>query len=289
MTDVTRLILALGLPWLLGMLIVHASVPATVPARRSLVTGYGYLIGVLVLTVVMRGLDVAGLRISLNNMVSVLMPLLALGLAHAYRLQRPFGGALLSPEFRELGLGWKFLGVGLLLLVAYRAGCLGLEVYWRPLFPWDAYMHWATKAKVFTATESLQPFVDYDQWLMRFGDGVYTDIHPDYPITTPLLQTWMNLMLGRWDDALMNLPWVALYVAGGLAFFGQVRAAGLVPLAALVFTYFLLSMPGLNVQVALAGYADIFMGMYFLAAVMAFYQWCCNPMILQPFFGHPLH
>jgi hypothetical protein len=111
MTDVTRLILALGLPWLMGMLIVHASVPATVPARRSLVTGYGYLIGVLVLTVMMRGLDAAGLRISLNNMVSVLMPLLAVGLVHAYRLQRPFGGALISPGNLALAVnfwGWGF-------------------------------------------------------------------------------------------------------------------------------------------------------------------------------------
>jgi hypothetical protein len=83
----------------------------------------------------------------------------------------------------------------------------------------------------------------------------------------------MSVSLGRWDDALVNLPWVLLLVAGALLFFGQARRAGVGPLAAVLFCYLLASMPMVNLQTALAGYADIFLGIFYLAAIAAFYQW----------------
>jgi len=41
----------------------------------------------------------------------------------------------------------------------------------------------------------------------------------------------------------------------------------------MVFTYFLLSMPLINTHVALAGYADLFLGATFCAALMALQNW----------------
>ena len=35
----------------------------------------------------------------------------------------------------------------------------------------------------------------------------YFDASPEYPPTMPLLQVWSCLVLGRWDDTLMNGPW----------------------------------------------------------------------------------
>lgn len=271
--DFFRVIVALALPWLVGSLLIHALVPSLEVGRRALVLGYGYLAGVLVVTLLMRGLNAVGFSLDLVNLLSLVLPLIALGVLLAYRSRQPLGGVWLSKTYLELPLWQKTLAAVLLGLVAFRLGSFWLEVYWRPLYPWDAFMHWATKARVWTDAQAILPFVDYDQWLALRGEGVFTDNHPDYPIMTSLLQTWMNLILGRWDDALMNLPWPLLALAGGLAFFGHARLAGVGPLAAVFFAYLLLSLPLLNLQVALAGYADVFMSIFYLATVMAFYQW----------------
>ncbi len=272
--DFLRVIAALALPWLIGTLIVHYLAPSLEVGRRALVLGYGYLAGVLAITLLMRASDAIGFRLELVNLLSLLLPLSGVVALMAFQIGRPVGGRWLSKAYLELPMWQKILATALLSLAAMRLGGFWLEVYWRPLYPWDAFMHWATKARVWTDAQAILPFVDYDQWLALRGEAVFTDNHPDYPIMTPLLQTWMNLVLGRWDDALMNLPWPLLAFAGGLAYFAQARLAGVGPLTTAVFTYLLLSLPLLNLQIALAGYADIFLGFFYLAAVMAFYQWC---------------
>ncbi len=84
-------------------------------------------------------------------------------------------------------------------------------------------MHWATKARVWFEYNRIVPFVTKDAWLEMGGAGVFTDRHPDYPVTVPLLQVWMNLALGHWDESLMNLPWLLCLIALGSAFYGQLR------------------------------------------------------------------
>ena len=84
----------------------------------------------------------------------------------------------------------------------------------------------------------------------------------------------MCLALGTWDESLMNLPWLVCYVALGLLFYGHLRLANLTPATAMTFTYLLLSMPLLNIHVALAGYADLFLGATYGAALLFFFHWC---------------
>jgi hypothetical protein len=120
------------------------------------------------------------------------------------------------------------------------------------------------------------PFVDSTTWLNTFGEGVFHDRHPDYSFTIPLLQVWMNLALDRWDESMMNLPWVLCFIALGGAFYSQLRNAGISPAFAMAFTYFLLSMPLINTHVALAGYADLFLGATFCCALMALHNWSAN-------------
>ncbi|KAA6186092.1 hypothetical protein F2Q65_06960 [Thiohalocapsa marina] len=271
--DSLRVFVALGLPWLIGILIVHRLLPDAQAGRRSLLLGYGFLVGVLTLTIFMRGVDLLGLRLSAGILLPPLVLVAAtLGMVHRTS-PRTLGGVWVTDAYRALPAWQKLLIAALVAAAAVRIGGFWLEVSWRPLFPWDAYMHWATKAKVWSDAQALLPFVPYDDWLASGSTHVFTDNHPDYPITTPLLQTWMSVLLGRWDDALVNLPWVLLLVAGALLFFGQARRAGTGPLAATLFCYLLVSMPIVNLQTVLAGYADIFLGFIYLAAITAFYQW----------------
>jgi len=160
--------------------------------------------------------------------------------------------------------------------MALRLANLTVELVLQPLFAWDATMHWATKSRVWFEAEAMQPFVHHSIWLDSRIPEVYTDRHPDYPYTIPLLQTWINLSLGRWNSSLMNLPWLLCYSALGLLFYGQLRYARVKRSFATIVTYMLLSMPLLNTHVALAGYADMFLATTYGGALMAFYNWHCR-------------
>lgn len=272
--DWLALLIALVLPPLLGVVWVGMFVPAATPARLAMVWGNGTLVGLLLIPVVMRALDAVGISSAFNYTAITAGLLLLLGLG--LRWHR---GSLASADSSmqvvrsSLAGPYRMLAGLIVALLLLRFVSLGLELLWRPLTPFDATMHWATKARVWFEHGTLLPFVENQVWLQTFSDKVFTDHHPDYPRTIPLLQFWMVSALGSWNESLMNLPWLLCYVAIGAVLFAQVRAAGGQPLTALVFSYFLLSLPLLNTHVALAGYADLFLGATYGAALMAFSNW----------------
>jgi hypothetical protein len=266
--------LALALPVLVGGLWLHQVVPVNSAGRTALVWGNGALLGLLLIPRFMHGLDALGIPLTFQATASLAGALIAL--AFVTQLIRGRRAQLLPApvrDFAAMPASHKALFAFLLLLVVVRATNLGLEILWRPLFPWDATMHWATKARVWFEHNSLVPFVTKEAWLEMGGAGVFTDRHPDYPMTVPLLQVWMNLALGHWDESLMNLPWLLCLAALGGAFYGQLRVSGVGPVIAMAFAYLLLSLPLLNIHVALAGYADLFLGAAYCGALMAFHNW----------------
>ncbi len=95
----------------------------------------------------------------------------------------------------------------------------------------------------------------------------------DYPGTVGLMQVLACNFLGRWDDALMNLPFWMLAVAFALAVFGALRAMEFTAPWALAGTWLVASLPLANAHVALAGYADLPLAMYLCVAVLACLRW----------------
>jgi hypothetical protein len=160
-----------------------------------------------------------------------------------------------------------------LLLLSIRFVGLAMEVGWRLLLPYDAWAQWATKSRVWFEFGRIVPFVLPDAWL-RSGDPMaFMDMHSNYPGTVPLLQVWTDLCLGRWDESLMNAPWLALFATLGLAFYAQLRRTAIAPWRAMIYTYFLLSLPFLDIHVALAGVADVFVAATYGLAAIALWQW----------------
>jgi hypothetical protein len=232
------------------------------------------LIGLIVIPQILWALDAVNVPLSFvsTGLVSAIFITAAIAITLVqHRRTPPTGRRMPMPDV--MLPSHRALFYFLLLLIIARCLTLGLEVLWRPLFPWDATMHWATKARVWFEYRSLVPFVDNDTWLQMSGQGVFTDRHPNYPHTIPLLQVWMNLATGRWDESLMNLPWLVCLIALGTAFYGQLRIAGVNPLISIAFCYLLISMPLVNIHVALAGYADLFLGAVYCAGLMAFHNW----------------
>ncbi|MCB1704991.1 MAG: hypothetical protein KDI17_09010 [Halioglobus sp.] len=267
-------LLALALPVLLGGLWLNLLIPQQTAARAALVWGNGTLLGLLLIPQFLWGLDALGLPLSFATTGALTGVLIAVAITlQGHRHTGPAVAPARAAGFSAMPASHRALFLLLLLLLAVRCVTLGLEILWRPLFPWDATMHWATKARVWFEFAEMVPFVDNHAWLQMGGSGVFTDRHPDYPHTIPLLQVWMNLAVGHWNESLMNLPWLLCLVAMGGAFFGQLRVAGVAPLTAMGFTYLLLSMPLVNIHVALAGYADLFLGATYCAGLMAFHNW----------------
>ena len=291
MIDALRLGAGWALAWLLGAAIVAALAPhrraSDAAPRRGYVAwvaGSGFFAGAFTLTVWMRVLSAAHVRFSI---VSIGVPLafaaLAL-LAFAFLRRKkratvaagitadasvdaatPDDDAPLSNPLRAI---WWALAAW----VAARFAMLLLEVVRIPLYPWDAWEQWATKARVWYEFGRLVPFVDAGSWFAAHGTA-WTDASPGYPATVPLWQVWSCIALGRWDDALMNLPWWLTAVALALAVYGVVRSTGASALAAMIGAWLVSSLPLANVHVALAGYADLPMAAYYALAALASWQW----------------
>lgn len=274
------LILAAGLalPWLLGIAIVLAVRPARdpldAPGEIAWIAGASYFVGALLLTLWMRALSIADVRFGVGTVGA---PLLAVAVALGIHVRRRDGDAapralrsalraLVDPPGLARGarLGWRLL----LAWIALRFVVLGLGVLWQPLFPWDAWTQWATKARVWYELGRIVPFANADQWFAA-GGAAYFDAAPDRPPTLPLLQVWSCIALGRWDDSLMNWPWWQTAVALAAAVYGALRSLTVPALGALVATFLVASLPLANIHVALAGYADLPMAAFYACATAA--------------------
>lgn len=274
-------ILALWLGWLL----VWAFGVATLASLRTaaaveragamaLIIGCGWFVGQFALTLWMRLLALAGVRFGIVAIAAPIVVLTALAAWLAWRrggrdsrnnaraVLRALGGAQFSHERR---LAW----CAILAWLTLRFALLLIEVLRRPLYPWDAWTQWATKARVWYANGTIVPFGFESAWMAAPTGSLYFDAAPNYPATIPLTQVWSATLLGRWEDALVNLPWWLTAVAFGMALYGFLRRQAMGPLGALIGTWLVLSLPILDTHVALAGYADLAMSAYLTLATLA--------------------
>lgn len=276
MRDLIAIAASVALPWLAGGCCVLALQRRAEQRDLVLAAGYGYLLGVLATSLAMRALDATGVRWT--------VPLVALQLVALAIVAFSLGRLRSLPPLRErwrlsrarvaaLTPAQRLLFFACFALIVVRLFGIGLELAWRPLLPWDAWAQWATKARVWYEYGRIAAFVDPATWLASGSAMQFVDAHSDYPATVPLLQVWTLLCLGRWDESLINAPWLAILSALGLAFYAQLRRIGVGTAQAMLFSYLLLSIPFIDLHVAVAGYADIFVAAGYGMAAMALWQW----------------
>lgn len=272
-----QLLLALIITCLPVWVWLERLVPVGATCRRLLIGGYTLFLGMMLVTLIMRFLSVIGVSFSVGSIGGVGAFVFFAGVLAPRSWRMTALPSQPAPVLNRQIAGIHRLVFGICLaLLASRVLVLGLEIGTRPLFAWDALQHWTKQAKVFFDQGSTVPYVALNEWLAMGGKGVYTNMHPDYAITTPLLQTWTNVALGSWHDSLMSFPWLLIFVSLGLVFYAQARVAKIDSTTAIAATYMALSLPYLNVQVALPGYADLLVALSFLAAFAAFYNWSCD-------------
>jgi hypothetical protein len=280
--DALRLIGGMLLPWALGVALLAClrirSRPLAAPGEVAWLTGAGYLVGAFALTLWMRALSLAGIRF---GVVPIALPLVALTGALAWIAWRREGAGLAGAAREAIGALVRSPGfagrarvvwIAAVAWLALRFMLLGLEVQWQPLYPWDAWIQWATKARVWYELGRLAPFTYTAEWFQANG-SFYFDASPKYPPTAPLLQVWTCYALGRWDDALMNWPWWQFGVALTLATYGGLRRLDASAFASLAGAFIVASLPLANVHVALAGYADLPLAAFYAVGIVAFLHW----------------
>ena len=276
MRDLIGIAASVALPWFAGTCCVLALQRGSERRDLVLAAGYGYLLGALATSLAMRALDAFAVRWTLPLIALQLVALAAAACGLA-ELRSP-------PSLRQrwracrdrvvaMPAARRLLFFVCLALIVVRLSGLGLELAWRPLLPWDAWAQWATKARVWYEYGRIAAFVDPATWLASGSAMQFVDAHSEYPATVPLLQVWTGLWLGRWDESLMNVPWLAILTALGLAFYAQLRRIGTDLAQAMLFSYLLLSIPFIDLHVAVAGYVDIFIAAAYGMATMALWQW----------------
>ena len=285
--EYATLALGLLLPWALGAAALLAlrdtAAPLDAPGELAWLLGAGYPIGAILLTAWMRVLSIGGVRFgALSIGVPLLLAAVALG---AWGARRHGQAAALAATRRawkppaDLSGFARAVWWGLLGWIALRFALLALDVAWQPLYPWEAWIAWATKARVWFELGRMAPFVDTDAWWAANATAnavAWFDASPSNPAMLPLLQVWSCVSLGRWDDALMNWPWWQMAAALALASYGGLRRLGASELEALAGAYFVASLPLANVHVALAGYADLPLAAVYAMAVLALLHWISN-------------
>ena len=273
-----RVGLALGLPWLAGVLWLRALWRNAPAGIWPMALGYGGVLGLLAVTLLLRVQAAVGLPLNFAGPITVLTLLALAGGWLAWR--RLWCDPDANPDASFNGIHWSgqklwrlALFVVLLLWLGWRLVDLAQEIWWQPLYPWDAWTTWTVRPRVWSEWHQLLPFVDPRRWLADTTGSVYTIDAWTYPYTVPLLALWPTLAYGAWNETAANLPWLGVVLALGLGFYGQARLWGVVPLTALIFTWLLLSLPLLDTHVALAGYADLWLATVFGLAVIALFQW----------------
>jgi hypothetical protein len=169
---------------------------------------------------------------------------------------------------------WKWIVLPVLLaslllraLIAFR------EVWLRPTYPWDAWSAWAVKAKTWFLLGHYVPFASMQDWILKPDADLYTGVAWRYPDALAWMQVWFASAAGDWIEPLVNLPWLALWIALLFGHYGQWRALGMCRTRALFFVYLLGSLPLLLVHAAIAGYADIWVAALFGFGVLAWMRW----------------
>jgi hypothetical protein len=247
-------------PLLLGSGIVAALIGRPrAPADFAMTLGCGFVLGAMLCALAIAPLG----PIAVARIVPVVAPvLIALGAAAWWwALRRPLPPLRAAPQEPPMHpLCWILIA-----LLAVHAALMADELLLRPMYPWDAWAAWLLKPKTWMLGGHLDRFVPPHEWLADPTGALRTAATWNYPEALGRIALWFASAWGEWDAGIVGLPWLALWIALLAGVYGQLRALGLGRSRTLVGIYALGSLPLINVHVALAGYADLW-----IATLLAF-------------------
>ena len=152
------------------------------------------------------------------------------------------------------------IGLALLSKLFFLAGAHA----WIPSRGDDAMSIWLFKAKSIAILDELPRDKGHDYYL---GGS-----NPRYPVFAPLAAAWIPLVNGGWNEHLATLPWLGFYLSLLLIVAGGLRR-WLSWTASWVAAYLVASLPLLVIHVYRPGYVDLFVAVFLAATVSRLLSW----------------
>ena len=272
------LIVSLILPWITGAIWMRYLLHGSGNWNWPIILGYGYPIGIFITTLTIRIYDATNAKLDFTTIAIIIGIIASIGITLLWLSDRKSPSNTTTQSDWTALLLWQKILLGVIaLLILIRYGTIFLEIIWRPIYPWDAWMNWAPKAKIWFAHNQLTEFISPDAWLHTPPyENAYTLGNRDawkYPETVPLIQLWTAMGMGFWYHSLINIPWLICSISLGLAFYGQFRLLNHSILLSIISVYLLLNIPYINIHTMLAGYADLWLTTTFGMAAFALYFW----------------
>ncbi|HPJ71795.1 MAG TPA: hypothetical protein PK636_03835 [bacterium] len=203
-------------------------------------------------------LGVLGVGFSRPVAAAVLLPtaavVWALGRRRGWRALWAAAAPFLPPDRSR---GRRLLAAAALVLVGVHAAVAADLVAVSPSYFDDSVSFWNMKGKVYFEHRGIV--------LGRDDPDLLGQANPHYPNGIPLFKAWVAVWAGEWNDKLVNLDALVLYLCLGALFFG-VLSRSLPPHLGAVFSYLLMSVPLLAFHAGFA-YYDAAVGLYFFAGI----------------------
>jgi uncharacterized membrane protein len=251
-------LISMLLPTAAGYVLVFDAEPLTGAERLV----FAFSLGTGLLSFYLYGLLYLGVPLTPPAVALFFAPVLVLGSFRRKELRRALACPARSPE-PGLSSGQKVLFLAIAGLIAWKVLFLSFMNFSGPVLFSDAYTLWNYKAKVIFSSGFAAAAPGSEEILGG------TARH--YPLHLPIMRAWIAIVLGKWDDAWVNLHSLILFFCLlGLTYGFLKKRTG--RLLALVFAGVLSGIPILVYNVA-SGYADMAVGYFFLAAAVMLFYW----------------
>lgn len=258
------LLFALLTPWALGFAIVRALMKKRY-GQTAFALGGGYLLGMFFISAILAWSGQVDKPVNIN-LLFVFIWLVTLPLLF-FLSPRPCSMEELRLEKAPSNIVY---GIGFLIIIVlvYRWGLTALDRLNQPFQLTELGLDVLTKAKVFyyqqsfPDTEALVMLGSIDKGVDSVGWLAQWDL-------VPLIQSYMAMSLGSWDERILELPWLILNVALALSVFGGLRYLGAGLLPAVLSAYLISSLPLLDEQLSIGGYVDTWGAVALLLAVFS--------------------
>lgn len=260
--EYVRLSIALILPWLTGYLWLAALESRFGINNPNICrqVGYGFFLGFALLHGIILAWNSLFSGFIFYPVVSTLIVFcLAGGALYVTARMRslsdsPSSVYIAKDHTVRLWLFWLFAGWAFLHLV-FDA----IEILHIPMLPWDAWLSWMYRAKVWFYSGHIFVLDDPADWLQGVGQSAFNAPGNHYPSFVPVIALWIATALGHWSETLVNLPVLISGFALGLAIYGQCKECEIARWQSALAAWLLLSIPLVGTHLSLAGQADVWM------------------------------
>jgi hypothetical protein len=263
------MLVALVIPAILGFLVVSILLRDETTSGLSERLCMAYPLGMGLLTVQMFLLALMHVSLTLWNVaIPIMIEIVGLYLWIAKRrvvlIKTPSFG-LFNEIFGADGHWLKKISlIALTALVIIKIGSIFVETYLRPIFAWDSFANWSAGAKAFYYSHGLLLDTTPEDF---FGKGLLNR-NANYPPHNPLMQVWMGLWIGHFDEVFVKF-WSPIYLLAMSVYLYVVMAREASRLIALSMLVLFLSSPLLSLH-SIEVYSDVPLSVYILFSLIMF-------------------